>query len=287
MECLLLAAIIIAVAICAVAPDYAGQRNADALQSVKPVNSTSKYENPSHTLTIEYPFNWKVMEDNDTTFKISSLGVSPSNFTIHIFPRISGAIPLNQLIASNILSLKQHLTNFQLLDSNATNIDGNQGYKVVYSFQRDHHSIIVMRMWTRSVGTVYHLIYASPSEEYPIYLPIIQKIIVSLKIAGGGEGERTVLVPQSIGFKVGNQPYDITVDPDTNKIYIANYGSNSVSVIDAVTDKLISTIKGLNAPSSVYFNPTSKSLYVTNSGNDTVSVIDTSINKKIPPDIHV
>jgi hypothetical protein len=37
MKYLLLATIIIAAAICAVAPDYAAQRNAEALQSVNPV----------------------------------------------------------------------------------------------------------------------------------------------------------------------------------------------------------------------------------------------------------
>src|ERR1700689_4036770 len=39
-----------------------------------------------------------------------------------------------------------------------------------------------------------------------------------------------------ITVAVGSEPYGIAVNPVTNKIYVANYGSNSVSVIDGATN---------------------------------------------------
>jgi hypothetical protein len=62
-ECFWLGAIIFAFAIYAVTPDYAAQCN--AFRSVHIVNSTSKYENPSHTVAIEYPDSWKILTADD------------------------------------------------------------------------------------------------------------------------------------------------------------------------------------------------------------------------------
>jgi YVTN family beta-propeller protein len=45
------------------------------------------------------------------------------------------------------------------------------------------------------------------------------------------------------GFNTGSYPVGITMNPITNKIYVANQYSNTVSVFDAKTDRLISTIR--------------------------------------------
>ena len=42
------------------------------------------------------------------------------------------------------------------------------------------------------------------------------------------------------GFNTGSYPVGITMNPITNKIYVANQYSNTVSVFDAKTDRLIS-----------------------------------------------
>ena len=44
------------------------------------------------------------------------------------------------------------------------------------------------------------------------------------------------------GIKVGVNPFKIFVNPDTNKIYVANSESLTISAIDAQTDKVYSTI---------------------------------------------
>jgi YVTN family beta-propeller protein len=90
-------------------------------------------------------------------------------------------------------------------------------------------------------------------------------------------------------IKVGLSPFGLAVHPRTNQIYVANAGgctenepSNTVSVIDGNTDRVVNTIalQGLG-PAFVAINPKTNKIYVTMSGGcctdgNTVAVIDGS-----------
>ena len=81
---------------------------------------------------------------------------------------------------------------------------------------------------------------------------------------------------------VGVHPFGIGVNPDTNKIYVANMGSTtaqvrSLSIIDGSTDTVVSTIQGKNPPVGVGVNPVTNKIYVTDlEAGNSVSVIDGS-----------
>ena len=60
--------------------------------------------------------------------------------------------------------------------------------------------------------------------------------------------------------------------------YIANFGSNTVCVIDTVTNNIIVTIPVGSYPYGVAASPDGSKVYVTNGGSNTVSVIDTATN---------
>jgi len=65
-------------------------------------------------------------------------------------------------------------------------------------------------------------------------------------------------------------------------VYVANAGSNTVSVINATTDKVIGIpIAVGTSPMGLAITPDNKSVYVANNGSDTVSVIDTTTNSVI------
>jgi YVTN family beta-propeller protein len=77
---------------------------------------------------------------------------------------------------------------------------------------------------------------------------------------------------------VGHYPTGIAVDPSTDMVYVSNYGSNSVSVIDGHTNRVTGTI-GVGAhPADIGVVPSSDTIYVADAGNGksrgTVSVID-------------
>jgi YVTN family beta-propeller protein/autotransporter-associated beta strand protein len=82
---------------------------------------------------------------------------------------------------------------------------------------------------------------------------------------------------------VGNSPAGVVITPDGRFAYIANNGSgnvnsNTVSVIDTATDKVIRSVTVGNKPLGIDVTPDGKYVYVTNSNDGTVSVINTATN---------
>ena len=75
---------------------------------------------------------------------------------------------------------------------------------------------------------------------------------------------------------VGTTPFSLAVNPVTNKIYVANAGSNTVTVIDGATNAAITLpVEGLleNFTQSVSVNPVTNKIYVA-SYYGSVTVID-------------
>lgn len=79
------------------------------------------------------------------------------------------------------------------------------------------------------------------------------------------------------GWENGS-PSSIVVNPETNTIYVANRNSDTVTVIDAVSNKVTDAISVGNGPRDVVINPDTKMLYVVNDYPRTVSVIDVATN---------
>jgi YVTN family beta-propeller protein len=59
-------------------------------------------------------------------------------------------------------------------------------------------------------------------------------------------------------------------------LYVANYDSNNVSVIDTATNTVVATVPVGNAPTAVAVTPDGTKAYVTNYGSASVSVIKTA-----------
>ena len=77
---------------------------------------------------------------------------------------------------------------------------------------------------------------------------------------------------------VGTNPAGIAVNSGTGNEYVVNEGSNSVSVINEATSKVVSTIPVGSSPTSIALDQGSNTGYVTNKGADTVSVINLTTN---------
>jgi len=80
---------------------------------------------------------------------------------------------------------------------------------------------------------------------------------------------------------VGAEPNDIAVNPTTNTIYVSNYGSGTVSVIDGSDNTVEATINVGDEPKGIAVNPITNIIYVTSQVDNTVSVIDGSDNTVI------
>lgn len=88
----------------------------------------------------------------------------------------------------------------------------------------------------------------------------------------------------------GSAPASVTALANNTKVYVANSGSNTVSVIDAATKTVTKTIDVGTTPISIDSSPDSAQVFVANQGtpataSGNVSVIRTSDDTKLNPDI--
>jgi YVTN family beta-propeller protein len=89
---------------------------------------------------------------------------------------------------------------------------------------------------------------------------------------------------------VGGRPKGIAIHPFGTRLYVANSGSNNVTVLDTNISgcvggvncyTTIATIPVGQEPVEIAVAPSGKFVYVTNNRGDTVSVIDTAINRAV------
>jgi YVTN family beta-propeller protein len=75
---------------------------------------------------------------------------------------------------------------------------------------------------------------------------------------------------------VGTGPFGVAANPAGTRVYVANSGSNTVSVIDTTTLTVSATVPVGTQPVGVAVNPGGTRVYVANNASNTVSVIDTT-----------
>jgi len=79
----------------------------------------------------------------------------------------------------------------------------------------------------------------------------------------------------------GSFPFGVAVSPDGSKVYVANNGDGSVSVIATATNTVTTTITvgtSGSGPFGVAVSPDGRKVYVANMGDGSVSVIDAATN---------
>src|SRR5664280_1136982 len=79
-------------------------------------------------------------------------------------------------------------------------------------------------------------------------------------------------------INVGNEPFEVAVNPDGTKVYVTNQWDNNVSVIDTATNNVTATVKVGIGPWEVAVKQDGTKVYVVNTYSNNVSVIDTATN---------
>jgi YVTN family beta-propeller protein len=101
--------------------------------------------------------------------------------------------------------------------------------------------------------------------------------LLAIGAATGGEPaypqDASVVTTLTVGPD-GSQPVALAVNSRTGRIYVANAGSDNVSVIDGGSSTVIATIPVGSAPHGVAVDASANRVYVANSGSNEVTVID-------------
>jgi YVTN family beta-propeller protein len=75
-------------------------------------------------------------------------------------------------------------------------------------------------------------------------------------------------------------PYDVVVSPDGSRLYASNWASQSVSVVDTATMKVVSSIAVGSNPNAMKLGPDGR-LYVSCANDDSVLVVDTRLKRVV------
>lgn len=108
---------------------------------------------------------------------------------------------------------------------------------------------------------------------HQIYLPLI------LKDANSTTSPTPTPMPSVCApflvntITVGEMPRGVSTDPMRNRVYVTNYGNNSISVIDNNTNTVIQTLTGITSANYLAQDPTRNIIWVTNYSSNQVTPI--------------
>jgi YVTN family beta-propeller protein len=77
---------------------------------------------------------------------------------------------------------------------------------------------------------------------------------------------------------VGTRPVELELDPVRARLYVANFGSDTVTVVGAFSNTVLTTVPVGANPFGVAVDGLHSTAYVSNAAGDTVSVISTAVN---------
>ena len=108
------------------------------------------------------------------------------------------------------------------------------------------------------------------------------KIYVAQNFSDTGIWRVAVVNPNDLGFAVpfpglavaGQRLMGMVYSPGSDRVYVNGYASNTVDVIDANTNTLLTTLPvGANPASGIALNPNTGRIYVANRGGGSVTII--------------
>jgi YVTN family beta-propeller protein len=105
-----------------------------------------------------------------------------------------------------------------------------------------------------------------------------------LYATGVGSSDVFAIDPVSgsaVRIPVGSIPCAVAVNAQTNLVYVANYGDDTVTVIDGKTEKAIAQIPVGSRPQAVAVDARVNRVYVANTHGDSVTVIDGQRNEAL------
>jgi hypothetical protein len=155
------------------------------------------YENPTYAIRIQYPSDWEKIEFNQIGNSVNlvvifrslpenSLDIKLENLVIEVGNLPFKNIPLGEVIKANINNLKKSLTDFELNESTTITIaGGNRAHKIVYTYreeQENNEQAKIMQVLMIKSDKAYLITYTAEQRKYDSYLPIIEKMIDSLRI---------------------------------------------------------------------------------------------------------
>jgi YVTN family beta-propeller protein len=242
------------------------------------------YKNKNMGIAFNYPSDWNTTSGiNSTIVQSPSKENNNESLTMMINKTSLLGDKLSTFIGKQLDQLKNYYetTGFRIIELNSSSIGNNQMYKLVYNYNdiSANKTFQTTNIYVNmsNPDSAYLISYTEePGSPASSYFSILQKIIDSLKI----EKLASVLQFDKTGIKVGIKPAGIDFDSNTNKLYVANSGSLSISVIDGTNNRFLRSIPLTQFPNAVSIDQDNNRVFVTE-GSNAIGVIDSLSDKLI------
>jgi YVTN family beta-propeller protein len=248
-------------------------RSLDKTAAADDTNDTLSYRpynNPINGLSLRYPVGWEENTDGsyvefspllkgDTTDLYTKISID--NDTMH-------GLTLQELVSKK---------GFTLINIKQTNLSGIIGYELLYRFKGVNYSDYYREVEYNEMQIIsslnnkvyYSFIYSAEQSRYTKYLPVIEGILDNLAISFQ-KNDRRINIE---GIKIANIPAGMNFNPNNDELYVANFGSDTLSIIN-VNSKTVKNITVGNRPEDVTSIPIDNVIFVANLGSNSVSIID-------------
>lgn len=138
-------------------------------------------------MTIQYPENWNIEEDELGTWFRSPVNAA-GNLRIEKLPNIAENRTLSEVVP--LLQTREGYKEISIISSNLTTLDGNIANKTDFIFKLETpglftsevHEYIMVQIAAVKDSNLYAAIYLSDPENFEIFLPIAEKMVSSLRI---------------------------------------------------------------------------------------------------------
>ncbi len=146
------------------------------------------YINPNYQFSLQYPRDWKVQEDQSGVWFTSPVDKT-GNFRIEGQPAYNRT--LSDLVAIQLNQSKNNFKDFKIIHSNLTTLAGITANLTDYSFTIEDQNLFVtntykfigMQISALKNNDLYTITFFSNPENFNLYLPIVKKMINSVKLS--------------------------------------------------------------------------------------------------------
>jgi hypothetical protein len=156
-------------------------------QNSPTTSNFATYDGSKYGMSIGYPDNWKITEDPSGVW-FSSPVDETGNIRIESQPSQNRS--LTELVQVQLLQTKNSNKELNIVSSNMTTLDENPANRTDYKFKvevpkflgADIFDYNAIQISTVRDGKLYTVTYFATAETFYIFLPIVQKMLGTLKI---------------------------------------------------------------------------------------------------------
>ena len=158
------------------------------VQEASPTSTEFKtYDGSKYGINVQYPTNWNISEDASGVWFVSPVDETGN---VRIESQPSQNLSLSKSVQVQLLLAKNSYKGLDVVSTNMTTLDGTPANRTDYKFKMEFPKFLgtdvvdysAIQISSIKGEKLYTLTYFSPAENFNIFLPIVEKMLSSIKI---------------------------------------------------------------------------------------------------------